>query len=92
MTSVFSHFAASRTPQPPATIKVVIAPAGLMPRAISSTPDELRTGPGVTAITRIDGVRPAKRCAISNTEMGPAASSSWKSGNTRTPIMAYVLK
>ncbi len=57
--SVLSHFAASRTPAPPATIKVVIAPAGLMPRATISAPDELRTGPGVTAITLIDGGRPA---------------------------------
>src|SRR3954471_22014474 len=30
---VFWHLAAVRTPQPPATIKVVIAPAGLRPRA-----------------------------------------------------------
>ena len=57
--SVLSHFAASRTPSPPATIRVVIAPEGLMPRATISTPDEERTGPGVTAITLIDGYRPA---------------------------------
>ena len=35
-----------RTPSPPATISVVIAPRGLKPRASNSTPDELRTGPG----------------------------------------------
>ena len=29
----------------------------------------------------------AKRVAISNTEIGPAASSNWKSGKTSTPIM-----
>src|SRR5260221_8917562 len=84
---VFSQVAAVRTPSPPATIKVVIAPDGLRPRATNSTPDELRTGPGVTASTLIDGGWPAKRAAISNTEIGPAASSNWKSGNTTTPIM-----
>ena len=67
--------------------RCVIAPDGLKPRASISTPDELRTGPGVTASTLIDGGWPAKRAAISNTEIGPAASSNWKSGNTRTPIM-----
>src|ERR1700681_488559 len=93
--SVFAHVAAVRTPSPPATIKVVIAPDGLRPRASNSTPDELRTGPGVTASTLIDGGWPAKRAAISNTEIGPAASSSWKSGKMRTPIMIlepHVLK
>src|ERR1700738_4783607 len=85
--SVFSHVAAVRTPSPPATIKVVSAPEGLRPRASISTPDELRPGPGVTASTLIDGGWPAKRAAISNTEIGPAASSNWKSGNTSTPIM-----
>src|SRR4051794_38473318 len=84
---VFSHVAAVRTPQPPATIKVVIAPAGLMPRASISAPDELRTAPGVNAITLIDGGLPAERAAISNTEIGPAASSNWKSGKISTPIM-----
>src|SRR5229473_7186811 len=85
--SVFVQVAAVRTPSPPATIKVEIAPDGLRPRASSSTPDELRTGPGVTANTLIDAGLPAKRAAISNTEIGPAASSNWKSANTRTPIM-----
>jgi hypothetical protein len=68
-------------------IKVVIAPDGLNPRASISTPDELRTGPGVAANTLMSGALSAKRAAISNTEIGPAASSNWKSGNTRTPIM-----
>ena len=82
-----------RTPSPPATIKVVIAIDGLSPRASISTPDELRTGPAVTAKTLIDGALSAKRAAISNAEIGPAASSNWKSGKTRTPIIgAYVLK
>jgi len=54
----------------------VIAPHGFRPRATTSTPDELRTGPGVTARTLIDGDWPAKRAAISKTEIGPAASSS----------------
>ena len=58
-----------------------------MPRASISTPDELRTAPGVTAIAFIDGGLPAERAAISNTEIGPAASSSWKSGKISTPIM-----
>jgi len=35
----------------------------------------------------IDGGLPAERAAISNTEIGPAASSSWKSGKMRTPII-----
>ena len=74
--SVFSQLAATSTPSPPATSKVVIAPYGFKPRANISTPDELRTGPGVTARTLIDGDWPAKRAAISNTEIGPAASSS----------------
>ena len=46
-----------------------------------------RTGPGVTAKTLIAGAPTAKRAPISNTEIGPVASSNWKSGNTRTPIM-----
>ena len=53
--SVFSQVAACRTPSPPATIRVVIAPDGFSPRAIISTPEEERTGPGVTATTLIDG-------------------------------------
>jgi hypothetical protein len=28
-----------------------------------------------------------KRAAISNAEIGPAASSNWKSGNTNTPTI-----
>ena len=80
-----------RTPSPPATISVVIAPDGLRPRASISTPDELRTGPGVTANTLIDGALPAKRAAISNAEIGPAASSNWKSGKTSTPIMRSLM-
>ena len=84
--------AAARTPSPPATIRVVIAPDGLKPRASNSTPEELRTGPGVAASTLIDGRldrRGSGRVAgaISNTEIGPAASSNWKSGKTRMPIM-----
>ena len=79
--------AACRTPSPPATIRVVIAPADFNPRATISTPEDERTGPGVTASTLIEGAFSAKRAAISNTEIGPAASSNWKSGNTRTPIM-----
>ena len=57
--SVRSQRAAASTPSPPATIKVVMAPVGLMPRASISTPDELRTGPGFTARTLIDGAMPA---------------------------------
>jgi hypothetical protein len=83
-------------------IKVLIGPDGFRPRAIISTPEELRTGPGVAATTLIDEAlidevlveealieeaAPAKRPAISNTEIGPAASSNWKSGNMSTPIM-----
>jgi hypothetical protein len=65
----------------------VIADADFNPLATISTPDDARTGPGVTASTRIAGAPSAKRAAISNAEIGPAASSNWKSGNTRTPIM-----
>ena len=50
-----------------------------------------RTGPGVTATTLIEGALSAKRAPISNTEIGPAASSNWKSGNTRTPIICSSL-
>ncbi len=85
--SVFSQVAACRTPSPPAMISVVIADADFNPLATISTPDDERTGPGVTASTRIAGAPSAKRAAISNAEIGPAASSNWKSGNTRTPIM-----
>ena len=66
---------------------MVIAPDGFSPRASISTPEEERTGPGVTATTLIAGAFSAKRAAISNTEIGPAASSNWKSGNMRTPII-----
>ena len=51
--SVFAQRRRRRTPSPPATISVVIALDGLKPRASISTPDELRTGPGVTASTLI---------------------------------------
>jgi hypothetical protein len=51
--SVLSQAAAARTPSPPATIRVLIAPEGLKPRASNSTPDVLRTGPGVAANTLI---------------------------------------
>ena len=34
-------------------IRVLIAPEGLKPRASNSTPDVLRTGPGVAASTLI---------------------------------------
>ena len=66
---------------------VVIAFADLKSRAIISTPDELRTGPAFSASTRIAGALPVARAAISNTEIGPAASSNWKSGKIRMPIM-----
>ena len=58
----------------------------------------LRTGPGVTASTLIDGALPAKRAAISNAEIGPAASSNWKSGKIENadhaagPFLSDVLK
>ena len=55
---------------------------GFNPRASISTPEDERTGPGVTASTLIAGAPSAKRAAISNAEIGPAASSNWKSGNT----------
>src|SRR6185369_12596557 len=83
--SVFAQVAACRTPSPPAMIRVVIAPDDFNPRATISTPDDERTGPGVTASTLIEGALSAKRAAISKAEIGPAASSNWKSGNTRTP-------
>ena len=53
--SVFAQVAACRTPSPPATISVVIAPDGFSPRASISTPEDERTGPGVTATTLIEG-------------------------------------
>jgi hypothetical protein len=59
----------------PTTIKVLIARECLIGFANISTPDELRTAPGVTAKILIEEVVPAKRAAISNTEIGPAASS-----------------
>jgi hypothetical protein len=68
-------------------MSVVITPVDFNPRATISTPDEERTAPGVTASTLIEGAASAKRAAISKAEIGPAASSNWKSGNTRTPIM-----
>src|SRR6476469_3118699 len=85
--SVFAQVAACRTPSPPAMIKVVIAPDDFRPRATISTPDDERTGPGVTASNLLEGAPAAERAAISNAEIGPAASSNWKSGNTRTPSM-----
>ena len=45
---------------------------------------------GAAASTLIDGGVPAKRAAISNTEIGPAASSNWKSGNISMPIMVWL--
>jgi hypothetical protein len=84
--SVLLQVATAGIFSPPTTIKVLIAGEGLMPLAHISTPDELRTAPGVTAKTLIEEGMSAKRAAISNTEIGPAASSSWKSGNTRMPI------
>src|SRR4051812_40254144 len=86
--SVFGQLAAVRTPSPPATINVVIALEGVRPRASISTPEVLRTGPGVAANVLIAGVALDRRAAISNTEIGPAASSNWKSGKISTPIMA----
>ena len=53
----------------------VMAPEGLTPRASISAPDELRTGPGVTANVLIASGAPATRAAISNADIGPAASS-----------------
>ena len=54
---------------------------------LEAAPEELRTSPGVTLTSLIAaGVR-AMRPATSNTEIGPAASRSWKSGKTRTAII-----
>jgi len=89
--SVCWQRAAVSTPSPPATISVSMEPAGFSPRASSSTPAELRTAPGIEASTLIESGWPAKRAAISNTEIGPAASSNWKSGKMSTPIMAEAL-
>ena len=75
------------TPSPPATTNVESAPEDRKIRATISTLDEERTGPGVSASTLIDTGAPAKRAAISNTEIGPAASRIWKSGNMRMPIV-----
>ena len=82
--------AAASTPSPPEMISVVIAPAEPNLRASISTPDVLRTGPGFAAITRIGVSLLAYRLAISNTEIGPATSSSWKSGKMSTPIMVQL--
>ena len=49
--SIFVDCAASRTPKPPATIKVVIGAEDRKPRASISTPAELRTAPDVSAST-----------------------------------------
>jgi hypothetical protein len=86
--NVFWQAAAARVPSPPATIKVVIAAGGFALRATISTPDELFTGPGLIAIVLMSGGPPEKRIAISKAEIGPAASSNWKSGKISTPIMA----
>ena len=56
-------------------IRVVIALAEPNLCASISTPEVLRTGPGFAAITRIGVSLLAKRLAISNTVIGPAASS-----------------
>jgi len=58
-----------------------------MPAGSKGDPWQLTTPPGTSASTRIEAGRPAIRLAISKTEIAPAASSSWKSGKTRTPIM-----
>src|SRR4249920_1290416 len=92
--SVLSHVAAVGTFSLPTTIKVLIAREDPKPFANTSTPDELRTAPGVAAKILIAGGTPAWRAATSNTEIGPAASCNWKSGKTRTPItiVLHVLK
>jgi hypothetical protein len=76
------HVAAAGIFSAPTTIKVLIAREGLIGLAHITIPEELRTAPGVTATALIEEGTPAKRAAISNTEIGPAASSSWKSGKT----------
>ncbi len=58
-----------------------------MLRATISTPEELRTGPAVGASTLMWVRRPDNRPAISNAEIGPAASSSWNSGKIRIPTV-----
>jgi hypothetical protein len=72
-------------------MSVLIAPDGLKPRASISIPEDDRTGPGAIASSLISGALPANRAAISNAEIGPAASSSWKFGKIRTPIMMGLL-
>src|SRR5262249_28854207 len=79
--------AAASTPEPPATTSVVIAFADLKSRAIISTPEDERTAPDVSASTRSASGLPLARAAISNTQIRPAASSNWKSGKIRMPIM-----
>src|SRR5690242_641799 len=79
--------AAASMPSPPAMSKVVSAPGEPNLRASISAPEVLRTGPGSAAIRRIGTCLFASRLAISNTEIGPAASSNWKSGKISTPIM-----
>ena len=64
-----------------------MAPADLSPLATTATPDELVIGPGLAVKTLIDAAVPLMRPAISNTEIGPAASNNWKPGNTRTPMI-----
>jgi hypothetical protein len=66
---------ASDIPSPPATIRTSRPRTLLTLCAIISTPEELRTGPASSASSLIDVRRCAKRPAISNTEIGPAASS-----------------
>ena len=59
--SVLSHVAAASDPLAARPRSgCVIAPDGLKPRASISTPDELRTGPGVAASTLIDGGMPGE--------------------------------
>src|SRR5581483_7096733 len=85
--STFCDFDAATTPSPPATIRVERLPGDRKPRAIISTPDDERTLPGASASTLIGVGLPARRPAISNTEIGPDASRIWKSGKISTPIM-----
>jgi|SRR6516225_7845413 hypothetical protein len=74
---------ASRVPQPPATSRVSRGPSGRA-SATSCTPEELVTGPAALATTRSRyGGGVDSRAAVSKTAIGPAASSSWKSGKIR---------
>jgi hypothetical protein len=57
--SVLSHVAAAGTSSLPTTIKVLIAREDPKPLANTSTPDELRTAPGVAAKILIAGETPA---------------------------------